>query len=127
MVFLRKKLSFLEASCWSLLVVKGGEGERFVSLLLYSDNHKGCGFQFLHETADWASVLTLAFFSSDFNEARLEGGGFAPSSVAVTYQYSSGIKFTDFVPRDHRIMRTATDWTRPGAQTLVLPFPRGGG
>ena len=112
MVFLGEKWSQREASCWSLLVVKGGSGFRFVSLLsmpltVNGDVRRASTIPFA-----WVSFPTLAFFPPIFTSLASKGGGLAPSSAAVMVQYSSGLKLRISCSRSQTI-RTATDWTRP--------------
>jgi len=55
---------------------------------------------------------TLAFLPPIFTSLASKGGGLAPSSAAVMFQYSSGLKLRISCSRSQTI-RTATDWTRP--------------
>ena len=76
---------------------KRRRGRAFRLLLLYSDNHKGCGFQFLHETGRLGFCADFGLFLVDFNEARLEGWRIRALQRGRNVPVFFRDKFTDFV------------------------------
>jgi len=112
MVFFGEKWSQREASCWSLLVVKGGSGFLFVSLLSTALTVNADCFSLSTSPEACSAFPTLAFFPPILTSLASKGGGLAPSRAAVIVQYSSGLKFRISSSRSQTI-RTATDCTRP--------------
>src|SRR5437867_384959 len=90
MVFLTVKESFRAASCWSLLVLKGGGGVRFFSLASTLSTSQRA-FRTASRIRLAVSPSLRSAFSAPIRESfASKGGGSDPESIAVRLQYSSG-------------------------------------
>ena len=55
--------SFREASCWRVLVMKGGAGERFLSCRLIRLTEKGASWMAARTSSTCSRDLSSSFFS----------------------------------------------------------------
>ena len=115
--------SFRDASCCMVEVVKGGEGERCLSVRLTDLTVKG------RFSVSWTTASTSA---SDLSSAflpflpwyRAAKGSFftsLPVRLASSVQYSSGWNASISRSRSST-MRVATDWTRPAERPRRIFF-----
>ena len=116
-------LSFREASCCIVEVVKGGEGLRCLSVR-FTDFTRKTALSVSRTTASTSSAdLSSAFFPF-FPWYRAAKGSFfvsSPKSRASSVQYSSGWKASISRSRSSTI-RVATDCTRPAERPRRIFF-----
>jgi len=109
------KRSLRAASCWSLLVVKGGTGFRRFSLRVTEATRKSpAGLQLRQDPVCLPLRADRGLLALYPLELRRNSGG-TPSvraSRAVMDQYSAGTKARTSRSRS-TTRRRATDWTRP--------------